>query len=211
MKVIVYVQGPSDQRVMQTLLDYLLDCLRAAGVAIEFIPTEGKRRLMRQTPIKAVNILRRDPQTVVIALPHLYASSAGSHYSTSDELANALRQAFERELVRRQLDGTQFRDRFLVFCLKYDLEALVLAAEEGLASRLGVASVAPTWAKPVEDQDHERPPQRVVEELFEAHGDRYYDVIDAPLILGGARYSEIAAACPQCFKPFVAYLESLLD
>ncbi len=36
-------------------------------------------------------------------------------------------------------------------------------------------------------------------------------VIDAPLILGAARYSEIADACPQCFKPFVDYLESLLE
>jgi hypothetical protein len=38
----------------------------------------------------------------------------------------------------------------------------------------------------------------------------YKGTIDAPLILGNSNYTTIAQRCPQCFKPFVEYLESLL-
>jgi len=210
-RVIVYVEGSSDQLAMEELLADLLARLRAAGVAVKFFPTDGKKRLMLQTPIKAANTLRNDVRAVVIALPGLYPPNVAFDHTTFEELAQALRQEFEQVLVRKRLDDVQLQKRFHVFCFKHDLEALVLAAERQLASRLGISSVARTWAKPVEDQDHHVPPKRVVERLFEAHGDRYQDTVDAPLILGAARYPEIAAACPQCFKPFVDYLESLLD
>lgn len=211
MKVIVYVEGPSDRLAMEELLADLLARLQTAGVAVQFIPTEGKRRLMLQTPIKAVNILRNDPQAVVIALPDLYPPNVAFNHTTFDELAQALRQEFERALARKRLDDVRLCQRFHVFCFKYELEALLLAAENQLASRLGASSVARTWVRPVENQDHKVPPKRIVEQVFRMYGDRYQDTIDAPLILGAAWYPEIAAACPQCFKPFVDYLESLLD
>ncbi|MCP4543062.1 MAG: DUF4276 family protein [Chloroflexi bacterium] len=210
-KVIVYVEGPSDRLAMQELLADLLTQLQTVGIAVEFIPTEGKRRLMLQTPIKAANILGYDPHAVVIALPDLYPPNFVLDHTTFDELAQALQQEFKSALARKRLTDRQLHDRFHVFCFKHDLEALVLAAESQLASRLGVQSVTPTWAKPVENQDHNVPPKRIVEQIFQAHGDKYRDTIDAPLILGAARYSEIADACPQCFKPFVDYLESLLE
>ena len=211
MKVIVYVEGRSDRLAMEALLADLLMRLQTKGVVIEFVPTEGKKRLMLQTPAKAVNILRNIPYGVVIALPDLYPPNVVFDHTTSDELAQALRQAFEREMVRKRLDDVRLCERFHVFCFKHDLEALVLAAENQLASRLGVAAVARTWVEPVEDQDHNEPPKRVVEKVFSKYGDKYQSAIDAPLILGAAQYSEIAAACSQCFKPFVEYLESLLD
>lgn len=210
-KVIVYVEGPSDRLAMEELLSDLLARLLTTGVAVDFVSTEGKKRLMFKTPTKAVNILRNDPQAVVAALPDLYPPNVTFTHTTFDELAQALRQEFERVLARKRLDDTRLHERFHVFCFKHDLEALVLAAEDQLASRLGVPAVTYTWVKPVEDQDHKRPPKRVVEQVFRMYGDRYQDTIDAPLILGAARYSEIAAACPQCFKPFIDYLESLLD
>ncbi len=210
MKLIVYVEGPSDRLAMQELLADLLARLQAIGVAVEFIPTEGKKRLMLQSPIKAMNILRNDPQAVVIVMPDLYPPNVGVAHRTADELIQAVQQAFADALARKQLDDARLYQRFHVFCFKHDLEALILAAESQLASRLGVPAVQRTWIVPVEDQDHHRPPKRVVEQVFLDHGDRYQDTIDAPLILGAARYSEIAAACPQCFKPFVEYLESLL-
>jgi len=210
-KVIVYVEGPSDRLAMEELLADLLARLQAWGVAVKFIPTGGKKRLMLQTAIKAVNILRNDYQAVVIALPDLYPPNVAFDHTTFGELAQVLRHKFEQVLARERPHDERLQDRFRVFCFKHDLEALVLAAERQLASRLGVPSVACTWVRPVEDQDHHTPPKRVVEQVFEAHGDRYQDTVDAPLILGAARYPEIAAACPQCFKPFVDYLESLLD
>ena len=210
-KVIVYVEGPSDRLAMEELLADLLAGLQTAGVTVKFIPTDGKKRLMLRTPIKAADILRNDLRAVVIALPDLYPPNIAFDHTTFEELAQALRQEFEQALVRKRLDDVQLQERFHVFCFKHDLEALVLAAECQLASRLGVPSVTCTWVKPVEDQDHHMPPKRVVEQVFKAHRDRYQDTVDAPLILGAARYPEIAAACPQCFKPFVDYLKSLLD
>ena len=62
---------------------------------------------------------------------------------------------------------------------------------------------------PVEDQDHEHPPKRVVQHLFAQHGQRYQATVDAPLILGASSYTQIADLCAQCFKPFVGFLEAL--
>jgi hypothetical protein len=166
---------------------------------------------MHKTPSKALNILRNDPYAIVIALPDLYPPNVFCAHTTFDELRDALRQEFERIRQRKNIDDTRLSERFRVFCFKHDLEALVLAAEEQLASRLGIPSVTCNWIKPVEDQDHNIPPKRIVERLFETHGNRYRDTIDAPWILGAAHYPEIATACPQCFKPFVDYLESLLS
>jgi hypothetical protein len=211
MKVIVYVEEPSDQRAMEALLDALLICLRAGGVEIEFIATEGKRRLLRHTPIKAANMLSNDPQSIIIALPRLYSDNPTYYYETPEELESVLCSAFAREAKRKELDPECVQDRFQVFVLKYDLEALVLAAESQLASRLGVTNLEPTWTKPVEDIDHGNPPRQLVEDLFEAHGDRYHDTVDAPSILGAALYRDVAAACPQSFKPFVDFLETFLD
>jgi hypothetical protein len=210
-RVIVYVEGPSDRLAMEELLADLLARLQAAGVAVAFIPALSKNRLMIQTPVKAANVLCHDPHTVVIALPDLYPPNVAFGHTTYEELRQALRHQFERALARKRLDDVRVLERFRVFCFKHDLEALVLAAEDQLATRLGTPSVNTIWIKPVEDQNHDNPPKRIVEQLFIAHGEKYQDTVDAPLILGASHYPEIAAACPQCFKPFVDYLESLLS
>ena len=217
MKVIVYVEGPSDKLAMEQLLDPLLFRASEAGVMITFVPISpgkgrgnSKRELMFKTPPKAVNILCDDLEAVVITLPDLYPGNAGGlPHETFPELEKQIQALFKQALANRRVDDERIRQRFWVFCFKHDLEALVLAAEEQLASRLGVASVACAWIKPVEDQDHNHPPKRIVEQLFLGHGDRYQDTIDAPLILGASNYVTIAERCPQCFKPFVEYLESL--
>lgn len=210
MNVIVYVEGPSDQLAMQELLAGLLTRLQQKGVEVKFIPSDNKKNLMLKTPGKAINILRNDPHSVVIALPDLYPPNQGFDHLTFDELDHALQSEFKRELACKSIDDDRIYQRFLVFCFKHDLEALILAAESQLASRLGVSSVECTWRKPVEDQNYYKPPKRIVEQLFNNYGSRYKDTIDAPLILGAAHYQEVAAACPQCFKSFVDYLESLL-
>lgn len=209
MKVIVYVEGPSDRLAMRELLSTLLSELQAAGVSVEFISTDGKNRLMDRTPAKAANILLNDPESVVIAMPDLYPPHVVHRHSTFTELRQILKDQLIKELQLRGATDTRLHDRFLVFCFKHDLEALVLAAEKQLASRLGVRTLARAWIVPVEDQDHNKPPKRIVERLFVDHGGRYQDTIDAPFILGAANYIDIAEACPQCFGPFVEYLESL--
>lgn len=106
-------------------------------------------------------------------------------------------------------DDARIQERFKVFCFKHDLEALLLAAQHELAHRLGAKSIAVTWRVPVEDQDQDQPPKRIVESLFAERGKRYRDTVDAPIILGACQYQEIADRCPQCFRPFVEFLTGL--
>lgn len=210
-KIIIYVEGPSDRLAMEELLEGLLRQLQAQGIAVDFVAMNGKSKLMNKTPLKAVNILNHDPEAVVIALPDLYPPNVGFSHHTVEELNQVLKKEFEHCLQLKRKQDKQLNDRFRIFCFKYDLEALVLAAEAQLAERLGVEEVLCTWKKPVEDQNHNKPPKRIVEEIFKTHGEHYKDTIDAPLILGAAAYPEIAEMCPQCFKPFVDYLESFLN
>lgn len=63
---------------------------------------------------------------------------------------------------------------------------------------------------------HETPEQlyaviqkEIVKQIFEAHKTHYIETADAPFILGLSDYRQISEVCPQCFKPFVEFLESL--
>ncbi|WP_442944794.1 DUF4276 family protein [Nostoc sp.] len=91
----------------------------------------------------------------------------------------------------------------------YDLEALILAAESQLISVLGVNSLARTWTRPVEEQNHNIPPKNIVEEIFRRCGKKYKGTLDAARILGNARYEDIAEQCPQAFGLFVQFLENI--
>lgn len=77
--------------------------------------------------------------------------------------------------------------RFLGTALKHDLEMLLLAAKEELRGHLRTADrLDDSWRKPVEDQNQERPPKRVVEELFRTKSAKkraYRDTKDAPAVL----------------------------
>lgn len=209
--VIVYVEGPSDQFAMEELLAGLLDQLLMSGVRVKFVPLEGKKPLMVKAPQKAVNILRSQPDSIVVALPDLYPPNVGGEHRTVAELRQVLRAEFLRgwARARKGVEDRRIASRFKVFCFKHDLEALLLAAAPQLAERLGRESLPCTWITPVEDQNHHHPPKRVVEQLFQKHEERYRDTLDAPLILGAAHYPDIVRACPQCFGPFVDFLHSL--
>lgn len=213
MRVCVYVEGPSDQYALEALLAPLLERMHQRGVAVNFFQSpEGDRKktLLTKVPVKAANALLNDPESVVVVVPDLYPMNRGFPHGTFDELRAGVLGCFRRALADKgAADDARLEDRFHVFCFKHDMEALVLACTESLARRLGCRSLAPTWALPVEDQDQGKPPKRVVEELFHHHGKRYRDTADAPVILRGQAYTAIANACPQCFKPFVDWLESL--
>ena len=203
MKVIVYVEGASDKLGMETLLRPLVEQKRQQGVDIQFYETpngDRKTSVLTIVPIKAVNILRNVPDSVVVALPDLYPRNKGFPHETVDELVKGVTENLRSRL--RAADDPRLADRFRVFCFKHDLEALLLASQEGLRLRLGASSLEPQWRIPVEDQDHDCPPKRIVEELFRKHGKRYTAVLDAPLILGASNYQDLAARCPQCFVSF---------
>lgn len=116
---------------------------------------------------------------------------------------------FSHALQKKGIQDERLKERFKVFCFKYEMEALILAAESALRDKLGVTSLAVTWTIPVEDQNHDRPPSEIVEQLFRDSGKGYNKTVDAKLILGKTSYQEIADKCTQCFKPFVEFIEGI--
>lgn len=213
MRVCVYVEGPSDKTAMEALLRPLIEQQRQAGIAIDFFETpagDRKTSVLTKVPQKAVSILANDPGTLVVALPDLYPSNKAFPHQTAAELTAGIQRNFEAALQARGLAGdVRIQERLKVFCFKHDLETLLLAAQHELANRLGVKSIAVTWRVPVEDQNQENPPKRIVESLFAERGKRYRDTVDAPIILGACQYQDIADRCPQCFRPFVEFLAGL--
>ncbi|YAF96673.1 MAG: DUF4276 family protein [Nodularia sp. CChRGM 3473] len=218
MKVDIYVEGTSDKLAMEALLGTLIETKLQQGISINFFPIKGKdndkggdakKDLLTKTPIKAVNIICNQPASIVVVVPDLYPKNKGFAHETIQELENGILNNFNQVLNSKGINDSRLRGRFKVFCFKHDLEALILAAESELISVLGVNPLPITWTTPVEDQNHNAPPKRIVEQLFKQFGKKYDGKTDAPIILGSARYQDIAELCPQAFKPFVQFLENL--
>ena len=193
------------------MLQPLIERKAREGVALQFFeapPGDKKASVLRKVPRRAVNILRGDPHAIVVALPDLYPPNKAFPHRTFDELRNGIEQNMRDEMKRLNVTDERLLERFHVFCLKYDLEVLLLAAEEALAHHLGAAALPVTWTTPVEDQNHDRPPKAVVHDLFADHGQTYTEAVDAPLILDRANHTTVAKRCPQCFGPYVQFLET---
>ncbi|BAZ78936.1 MAG: DUF4276 family protein [Sphaerospermopsis kisseleviana] len=218
MRILVYVEGTSDKSAMEALLAPLIEEKLNQGISIEFFAVKGndnsrggdaKKDLLTQTPIRAVNILKNQQDSTVVIIPDLYPKNKGFPHETCAELVQGIFNNFEQALHRKGINDRRLEERLKVFCFQHDLEALILAAESELSSILGINNITQTWTIPVEDQNHDIPPKRIVEEIFKNYGKRYKESIDAPRILGIARYQDIAELCPQAFKPFVQFLENL--
>jgi len=221
MRVIIYVEGRSDKNAMEALLVKLIDKKSEEGVSIEFFPIKGgnndrggdaKKDLLLKAPTKAVDILCRPPTSIVILLPDLYPRNKGFPHETFQQLEAGIMENFSQALQEKDIQDERLKERFKVFCFKYEMEALILAAESALLGKLGklkFTSQDVTWTRPVEDQNHDRPPSEIVEQLFRTSGKRYDKRVDPQLILGKTSYQEIAEKCPQCFQPFVEFIERI--
>ena len=212
-EVIVYLEGPSDKNAMEALLVPLLQQKQKEGVTIKFFEApkgDKKESVLIKVPRRAVDIIRNRRNSVVVAMPDLYPRDKGFKHETFDELKAGILKNFDDALQSKgATDDARLKECFTVFCFKYDLEALILASEEALRKRLDTERLKITWQIPVEDQNHNDPPKRIIEKLFEEHGESYQGTDDAPLILGQSNYLDIASKCPQCFKPFVEFLTNL--
>lgn len=218
MKVEIYVEGTSDKLAMVALLAPLIEHKLQHGISINFYPVKGnnndrggnaKKELLIKTPNKAIDIIRNNPATIVVIMPDLYPKNIGFDHETIQELQNGILNNFNQALESKGINDNRLRDRFRVFCFKHDLEALILAAESQLKSVLEVNDLPITWTKPVEDQNHNVPPKRIVEQIFDRCGKKYRGTVDSPRILGSAKYQDIAELCPQSFQPFVDFLENI--
>lgn len=211
MKVLVYVEGASDKLALNSLLEPLIHEKWREGVDIRFLPQGGKEDLVNDALIrKALRFLQNEPEGRFVILPDLYPPNMGRvDHETAEELINGLNTRFHEIPSDWTVEPTEIEDRFRVFCLKYELEALILAAEEALAAHLETDSFSVTWTHEVEDQNHDKPPEDIVREIFQENGEAYNKKVDPPEILERADYEEIADRCPQQFRPFVQFLSSL--
>jgi hypothetical protein len=210
MTVIVYVEGASDKQALTELLRPLLQQKQKKNVCIRFIERASKGDILKRGVRKALMILRNRSDFHVVLLPDLYPPNAGDiPHETVDELEEGLRERLHKITEDWTIDASQIDDRLHIFCLKYELEALILAAKESLRQYLNIDNFHVSWAREVEDQNHDRPPETVVREIFEEHRDEYVKEEDAPEILGMAEPTVIAQRCPQQFGPFLNFLTDL--
>jgi hypothetical protein len=215
LKVLVYVEGPSDRTALEKLLRSLLDQGKRNGVGICFIPLGNKDKVLHDSPRKAADHLADAPEDWVFAVPDLYPMAryegTGDAHGSLAGLRKLLLERFTERADRLRLPEA-VRPRFRVHCLKHDLEVLLLASPEALRQRLKTQDqLRGVWRQPIEDQNDARPPKRIVEQLFDKYRRKpaYQDTVDAPWILERARLEEVRKACPQCFAPLVTELEAL--
>lgn len=215
MKVLVYVEGPADRNALDKLLAPIVSEGRRRGVGIRLVPLAGKSPVLDDSPRKAAEHLAEHPGDWVFALPDLYPMAVYDGTPNAHRSFAELEQLLmERFLARAKRVGVieAVRARFRVHCLKHDLEVLLLAAADALRQRLRTKDVLRNqWRNPIEDQNDQAPPKRIVEALFERYQKRkYVDTIDAPWILARASLEDVTAACPQHFARFVAELRQIV-
>jgi hypothetical protein len=216
-KVLVYVEGPSDRAALEALVRPVISARREQRVGFSFLALNGKASILKDSGRKAADHLADNPRDWVFALPDLYPMSVydgtAEQHRSFDELVHLVKSRFQARAAKVAVPETA-RNHFRVHCLKHDLEGLLLAAPDALKQRLGTTDALNNhWRKPVEDQNDDRPPKRVVEALFDKYRKkpRYTDTIDAPWILGRASLDAVEAACPQRFAPFLAELKTLAN
>ena len=217
MKVLVYLEGKSDVDCMKTLFGSIAAEREKQGVKISFHLLKirgktqtGKASLINKGVGKAATILASDPDARVALVPDLYPKDQGGLHKTPEELFELIETKFRTEIENKKLSPREqeLSSRFVSFCFKHDLEALLLAVPDRLAGRLGVNqdSFQGKWKEPVEDQNHDDPPKKVVERLFKDHKKKYHPIVDAPAILDGVSPSDLSESCPQCFKPLAEFI-----
>jgi hypothetical protein len=222
-KIWVYVEGESDRLALEALWKATrwLDRLRAAGHGIKVVSLEGKSQFFERLGYRAAEKLTNNNVDRVVGLPDLYPNAEydGTRYRHAD-LAEL--QRVQTSLVREWLDktfsirGADARStlaRFHPSALKHDLEMLLLAAQEQLRVALRTTDSLGHWRKPVEDQNQQRPPKRIVEELFRTKLRRGYRATrHAPSVLRQVAdmrtilyYTNRAANCP-VFREMLDYI-----
>ncbi|MBN1606964.1 MAG: DUF4276 family protein [Polyangiaceae bacterium] len=208
MRVLVYVEGTSDRAALEALLEPVLQQAHGRRVAVNFLPLRSKDRVLEEAPKKAALDLLERPQDWHFAVPDLHPMGRFRHgplrHDCGEALCELMRRQFAEHAQAVHLE-TALHDRFRAHCLRHDLEALLLACPGALQKRLATKeALSKSYNQTVEEQDDDRPPKRVVEELFRKHlKRRYVETDDAPWILRHGDLATVEAACPLGFGAFV--------
>jgi len=183
LKAFVFVEGPSDKLGLEALWEPWRQRLRTKRAGIEVIPLVNKAQFLRKFGERAAEKLVGSDRDVVVGLPDLYPTDPFTKNSKTRHLnANDLKSV-QAEAVRVALKETHHvqderADVLLTRCfpsvLKHDFEMLLLAAKDALRQVIGTTDSLRGWRIPVEDQNDQRPPKRIVEDLFLAKRRRAY-------------------------------------
>lgn len=208
MKIWVYVEGMSDKLSLNALWNEWMHNLKNNGWGIQPIPLKDKSNYFKKVGALAAEKLKENKRDLVIGLPDLYPNQI--YEGTNFQHANLSEiQVVQRQLVNDALKNIYgvrnpglYMGRFFPSALKHDLEVLILAAEKQLKIRLRTGKSG-QWVRPPEDQNQNKPPKRIVEQLFLRDRKRAYrETIDGPAILKNADLRETlfdthgASKCP---------------
>ena len=203
MKVWIFVEGESDVQALPSLWRDWKQKLGAKGWGLRFISLDNKPNYFKSIGHRATEKLVYDTRDLAVGLPDLYPNRG--YANTAYKHANLKElQAVQRRLVKQNLqekvrpaDVDSYIARFYFSALKHDLEVLLLAATSQLQSRLDMRNSPRGWRRPPEDQNQNKPPKKVIEELFEKNLKRsYHEITDSVAILGNADLQEVANQCP---------------
>ena len=126
MKVLVYVEGPSDRDALAKLLRPLIGAGRANGVGVAFLPQGSKDALLDEVPRKAADYLAEKPDDWVFVLPDLYPMAryrgTKNQHESFAEFEKLVRARFDSRAAKVNVSQAA-QARFRVHCLKHDLEA----------------------------------------------------------------------------------------
>ncbi len=204
MKVWIFVEGRSDVQALSALWNGWKQKLSEKGWGIQVIPLDSKSNYFKKIGSRATEKLANDAHDLVVGLPDLYPNR---DYADTEYKHNNLQelQGVQTRLVKQHLQQQMGRRadvdshiaRFYASALKHDLEVLLLAATSQLQSRLKMSNRPSGWRRPPEKQNQDRPPKRIIEELFQRELKRSYrENTDSNAILRNADLREIAEQCP---------------
>ena len=203
MKVWIFVEGSSDARALSAFWSGWKQELGKEGWGIQLIPLDTKSKYFRKIGPRAVEKLVHDTSDLVVGLPDLYPNRnyANTPYKHDnlEELRDVQTRLVKQDLQKevKRADFNSHMARFFASALKHDLEVLLLAATSQLQSRLRVQNRPGGWRQPPEDQNQDRPPKKIVQELFRRHRKQpYREIVDSHAILRNADLREVTEQCP---------------
>lgn len=195
MRVFIYVEGASDRDALKALWRRWIANLNSRGIGVEIPDLKNKAEFLKNIGARAAQNLAAPQNSLVVGLPDLYPTHGFKddlRHSCLEELCELQRRKVGRALKDvygvRQDDIDCYLERFKPSALKYDLEMLLLAVGPKLREYLDAPVELKRWRRPVEDQDDNRPPKKVVQDIFAQYGRgtkrQYYDTIHARAVLG---------------------------
>ena len=203
MKVWIFMEGKSDVQALSALWSGWKQQLGKKDWGVQLIPLANKSNYFRKIGPRAVEKLVYDTRDLAVGLPDLYPNRdyANTDYrhnnlqELQDVQARLVKQHLQQQMGRRA-DVDSYIARFYASALKHDLEVLLLAATSQLQSRLKMSNRPSGWRRPPEEQNQDRPPKRIVEELFQRELKRSYrENTDSDAILRDADLREVAEQC----------------